>query len=149
MIKIVRTDSKNQDFSKLIKELDAYLKVTDGNEHEFYNQFNGIEMLKHVIIIYMDREAVSCGAFKTFDDATVEIKRMYTMSKMRGNGLASEILKALELWASELKYKACVLETGIRQKEAVAFYKKNGYQIIPNYGQYADMDNSLCFKKLI
>ena len=53
------------------------------------------------------------------------------------------------LWASELKYKACVLETGIRQKEAVAFYKKNGYQIIPNYGQYADMDNSLCFKKLI
>ena len=68
---------------------------------------------------------------------------------MRGNGIASEILKALELWASELNYKACVLETGIRQKEAVAFYKKNNYRSIINYGQYADMSNSVCFKKII
>nr|WP_321225562.1 GNAT family N-acetyltransferase [uncultured Psychroserpens sp.] len=147
MIKIIRTDSKNKDFINLVKDLDAYLRMTDGDEHEFYNQYNHIDTLNHVIIIYMDHKAVSCGAFKKFDDSTVEIKRMFTMLKMRGNGLASEILKALELWASELNYKACILETGIRQKEAVAFYKKNNYQNIPNYGQYINMDNSLCFKK--
>lgn len=147
MITIIRTDSKNKDFSDLVKDLDAYLRMTDGDEHEFYNQFNSIEHLDHVIIIYMDRKPLSCGAFKQFNSTTVEIKRMFTTPKMRGNGLASEILKALELWASELNYATCILETGKRQTEAVAFYKKNNYKVIPKYGQYVNMDNSLCFEK--
>ena len=149
MIKIIRTDSKNKDFRNLVKELDTYLKTTDGDEHAFYNQFNNIDVLSNVIIAYDDQKAVGCGAFKAFEDSSVEIKRMYTQPEMRGTGIASEILKALEIWASELNYKACVLETGIRQKEAVAFYKKCNYQIIKNYGQYANMENSLCFKKII
>lgn len=149
MIKIVRTDSKNRDFNKLVKELDAYLKITDGDEHDFYNQFNGIDILNNVLVAYVNDLPVGCGAFKEFESLSVEIKRMFTKSEMRGNGIASEILKALELWASELNYKACVLETGIRQKEAVAFYKKNNYRSIINYGQYVDMSNSACFKKII
>ncbi|WP_298894208.1 GNAT family N-acetyltransferase [uncultured Psychroserpens sp.] len=147
MIKIIRTDSKNEDFSDLIKELDAYLKVTDGDEHEFYNQFNGIDVLNHVILVYDQNEAVACGAFKEFNTSSVEIKRMYTKPKTRGKGLASQVLSALETWAHELGYTACVLETGIRQKEAVQFYKKNNYTNIPNYGQYINMTNSLCFEK--
>ncbi|MCD2260850.1 GNAT family N-acetyltransferase [Psychroserpens luteolus] len=147
MIKIIRTDSKNEDFSNLIKELDAYLKVTDGNEHEFYNQFNGIDVLNHVILVYDQNEAVACGAFKEFNTSSVEIKRMYTKPQTRGKGLASQVLSALETWAHELGYTACVLETGIRQKEAVQFYKKNNYTNIPNYGQYINMTNSLCFEK--
>ncbi|WP_298761043.1 GNAT family N-acetyltransferase [uncultured Psychroserpens sp.] len=147
MIKIIRTDSKNEDFSDLIKELDAYLKVTDGDEHEFYNQFNGIDVLNHVILVYDQNEAVACGAFKEFNTSSVEIKRMYTKPQTRGKGLASQVLSALETWAHELGYTACVLETGIRQKEAVQFYKKNNYTNIPNYGQYINMTNSLCFEK--
>jgi putative acetyltransferase len=149
VIKIVRTDSKNRDFNKLVKELDAYLKITDGDEHDFYNQFNGIDISNNVLVAYVNDVPAGCGAFKEFESLNVEIKRMFTKSEMRGNGIASEILKALELWASELNYKACVLETGIRQKEAVAFYKKNNYKSITNYGQYVDMENSLCFKKII
>jgi putative acetyltransferase len=149
MIKIIRTDSKNRDFNKLVKELDAYLKITDGDEHDFYNQFNGIDISNNVLVAYVNDVPAGCGAFKEFESLSVEIKRMFTKSEMRGNGIASEILKALELWASELNYKACVLETGIRQKEAVAFYKKNNYKSITNYGQYVDMENSLCFKKII
>jgi putative acetyltransferase len=149
MIKIIRTDSKNKDFNNLVKELDAYLKITDGDEHDFYNQFNSIDVLNNVVVAYVHNEPVGCGAFKEFESSSVEIKRMFTKTEMRGNGIASEILKALELWASELNYKACVLETGIRQKEAVAFYKKNNYKSITNYGQYVNMDNSLCFKKII
>ncbi|TXE16936.1 GNAT family N-acetyltransferase [Psychroserpens burtonensis] len=149
MIKIIRTDSKNRDFNKLVTELDAYLKITDGDEHDFYNQFNGIDILNNVLVAYVNDELAGCGAFKEFESLSVEIKRMFTKPEMRGNGIASAILKALELWASELNYKACVLETGIRQKEAVAFYKKNDYKSITNYSQYVDMENSLCFKKII
>ena len=41
-IEITRTNSENLDFIHLVKELDAYLKTTDGDEHDFYNQFNAI-----------------------------------------------------------------------------------------------------------
>ena len=41
----------------------------------------------------------------------------------------------------------CILETGKRQAEAIRLYKKSGYDIIPNYGQYAGIENSVCFKK--
>nr|WP_321237405.1 GNAT family N-acetyltransferase [uncultured Psychroserpens sp.] len=147
MIEIIRTNSENKDFIQLVKALDAYLKVTDGDEHEFYNQFNGIDTLNHVVVAYTNGNAVGCGAFKKFDTLSVEIKRMYTIPETRGKGIATEILKALEIWALELQFSSCVLETGIRQKEAVKFYQKNNYTMIPKYGQYVDMDNSLCFEK--
>jgi hypothetical protein len=64
MKKIIRTDNKNVDFNKLIIELDAYLKVTDGEDHEFYNQFNGLDNIKNVVIAYQNNQAIGCGAFK-------------------------------------------------------------------------------------
>ena len=60
----VRTNSKNQDFIKLITALDAYLKVTDGDEHDFYNQFNNIDILKEVVVTYVNCKAVGCAAIK-------------------------------------------------------------------------------------
>ena len=149
MKKIIRTDNKNVDFNKLIIELDAYLKVTDGADHEFYNQFNGLDNIKNVVIAYKDKQAIGCGAFKKFDDETAEIKRMYVKINHRGYGIAQAILNSLELWASEKDFKKCILETGDRQIEAIKFYKKAGYIRIANYGQYAQMDNSNCFEKLV
>ncbi|WP_299891630.1 GNAT family N-acetyltransferase [uncultured Lacinutrix sp.] len=149
MLKIVRTDSNNIDFVNLVKDLDRYLKTTDGDEHDFYNQFNNIDVLKHVIIAYIDSNPVGCGAFKTFNDNTIEIKRMYTKPEFRSQGIAGKILQALEHWANEIGYTFSILETGKRQLEAVQFYKKCDYKIISNYGQYTNMKNSLCFKKIL
>ena len=145
----VRTSSKNQDFINLVKELDAYLKVTDEDEHDFYNQFNNIDVLKNVVVIYADEVAVGCGAIKKFNDTSVEVKRMFVSLEKRGKGVAQKIIIALETWAKELGYKKLVLETGKRQIEAVSFYKKCNYKIIPNYGQYKGMVNSICFEKSI
>jgi len=50
MIKLTRTNSENQDFIKLVASLDNYLKTTDGDEHQFYNQYNGIDSLNHVVV---------------------------------------------------------------------------------------------------
>jgi len=132
MIKLVRTNSENQDFINLVKDLDAYLKITDGDEHAFYNQYNHIDVLKHTVVAYLNEKPVGCGAFKKFDTDCVEIKRMFTSNTTREKGVATKILRELEIWASELNYKACILETGIRQTEAVQFYKKNNYKLIPN-----------------
>lgn len=149
MLKLVRTNSENKDFINLVKQLDAYLKITDGEEHEFYNQFNSIKALKHVVIAYLDEKPVGCGAIKPITKKGVEVKRMFTSEKARGKGIATQVLAELEQWAKLLHYDSVVLETGIRQTEAIQFYKKNLYQIIPNYGQYIGMKHSLCFQKKI
>jgi len=79
----------------------------------------------------------------------MEMKRMYTVPAFRGKGIATMVLRELEKWAAELSYMKCVLETGKRQPEAIDLYKKNGYKIIPNYGQYIGVENSVCFEKSV
>lgn len=148
-LKIIRTTFKNSDFINLVQALDAYLKKTDGEEHDFYNQFNTIDVLKGVVLVYLDEKPVGCGAIKKFDDFSVEVKRMFVSLEKRGNGIAQEILLELQKWTKELGYKKCVLETGIRQTEAVKFYQKNGFQRIENYGQYKGKENSICFEKTL
>ncbi len=149
MITFLRTDSTNTDFINLVKQLDEFLAITDGNEHSFYAQFNKISMLKHVVIAFENEVPIGCGAFKPFEDNKVEIKRMFVKEEVRGKKIASQILAELENWAASLGYKNFVLETGIRQTAAVALYHKTGYQRIPNYGQYKGIANSICFEKII
>ncbi len=148
-IKLIRTDSDNNDFVSLVKLLDADLAIRDGSEHDFYAQFNKIDKIKYVVLGYEGNKAVSCGAIKEYSTATMEVKRMYTLPEYRGKGYASLLLAELERWAKELGYKSCILETGLKQPEAIAVYKKNNYQIIPNYGQYAGVENSVCFEKVL
>ncbi|MGB4775989.1 MAG: GNAT family N-acetyltransferase [Daejeonella sp.] len=147
MIKVLRTDSNNQDFIGLVKYLDAYLAEKDGNEHAFYAQFNKVDKIKYVIVIYENSKPIGCGAIKEFSPGTMEIKRMYTSPEGRGKGIATQILTELEKWATELSSLKCVLETGKRQAEAIGLYKKNGYKLIANYGQYIGIENSVCFEK--
>lgn len=147
MISIQRTDSNNQHFIALVAKLDVDLGERDGQEHAFYHQFNEISNLNHTLVLFRDKKPLGCGAFKLFDHNTVEVKRMYILPEARGKGLATLILKELELWAFELGYKTCILETGKRQPEAITLYSKNGYEIIPNYGQYKGKENSVCFQK--
>jgi len=144
---IIRTNSDNPHFIELVKLLDADLAEKDGAEHSFYAQYNTITKIKHVVIAYENSQPVGCGAIKEYSEAAMEVKRMYTLPAYRGKGIAGHILWELENWAAELLYKKCILETGKRQPDAIGLYKKNGYQPIPNYGQYVGIDNSVCFEK--
>jgi len=72
---------------------------------------------------------------------------MFTVSTNRGKNLASNVLHALETWAIEMGYQTCLLETGPKQPEAIRLYEKNGYKLIPNYGQYVGVESSICFEK--
>ncbi len=112
-------------------------------------QFNKIDKIKYVVVAYENDKPVSCGAIKQYTPNTAEIKRMYTLPEYRGKGVATRVLTELEQWAAELSFGKCILETGIRQPEAIRLYEKNGYTRIPNFGQYAGIENSLCFEKVI
>jgi putative acetyltransferase len=149
MITFIKTDSNHQDFQALVKALDADLAIRDGADHAFYAQFNKTHMIKHAIVAYENEIPVGCGAIKEFSTDTMEVKRMYVLPAVRGKGIATQILQQLENWAAELGYQKCVLETGQNQPEAIRLYTKSGYQRIPNYGQYKDIANSVCFEKIV
>ena len=149
MLQLIRTNFQSQDFQKLVTELDRDLAIRDGAEHSFYAPFNKITALNHVIILYENGLASGCGAFKPLTVKTVEIKRMFVTPPQRGKGLAGKILLALEAWALESGFEKARLETGKKQPEAIALYIKNSYKVIPNYGQYAGIENSICFEKIL
>lgn len=146
-MKLIRTDSDNKDFIALVQMLDNDLAIRDGADHAFYAQFNKTNKIRFVLVAYQDEQPVGCGAIRELDMETMEVKRMFVIPELRGKGIASAILTALEKWAVEMSYTVCVLETGKRQPEAISLYLRNGYRITENYGQYIGMENSVCFRK--
>jgi GNAT superfamily N-acetyltransferase len=148
-VKLLRTDSDNTDFRDLVALLDADLRIRDGVEHDFYAQFNKIDKIRNALVAYENETAVSCGAFKEYAAGVAEIKRMFVLPDLRGRGIAQKILSELENWAKELNFSECILETGLKQPEAIRLYQKSGYELIPNYGQYAGVENSVCMRKAV
>ncbi|MBL7923068.1 MAG: GNAT family N-acetyltransferase [Bacteroidia bacterium] len=142
-----RCDSGDTDFRALVQALDTDLQERNGEEQAFYAQYNGLEKIKQVVLACVEGEAVACGAFKPYEAGTVEIKRMFVKKDFRRRGLAGKVLGELEAWAAEEGYTSAVLETGKKQPEAIALYLRCGYRIIPNYGQYEGVENSVCMKK--
>lgn len=147
MISTKRTNSEDEDFRTLVKLLDEELKIHYGEEQLFYAQLNKTDNIKHVIVLYDGEENIGCGAIREYVENTMEVKRMYVLPGKRGQGYAFAILRKLEDWSKELGITTLVLETGKKQPEALALYKKSGYNIIPSYGKYKNMQNSICFKK--
>ena len=147
MYSLLRTDSNDEGFKELVRLLDLELKEIDGEDHLFFAQFNKIAEIKNVVVAYYDNRAIGCGAIKPFASDTMEVKRMYVAEEFRGKAIAFSILKELETWATALGYSKTILETGKKQVAAVKLYQKSGYSVIPNYGQYAEIETSICMIK--
>lgn len=149
MVDFIRTDSNNKDFQVLVALLDQDLRIRDGADHTFYAQYNKLNHIHHVVLAYQEGKPAGCGAIKAYNDNIMEVKRMFVHPAYRRQGIARLILQELEKWASKLDFTTCILETGKRQPEAIALYKSWGYSIIPNYGQYENVENSVCMQKII
>ncbi|WP_428665625.1 GNAT family N-acetyltransferase [Runella sp.] len=146
-ITLLKTDAIHPDFRELVKLLDAHLEDKDGDKHPFFAQFNTLDAIKHAIVAYENDVAVGCGAIKAYSDAVMEVKRMYVKPEYRGQGIASQVLASLEEWAKAMNYSETILETLKAQTSVVAMYLRNGYEIIPNYGQYQGVESSVCMNK--
>ena len=147
MLQTIRTNSNNSEFIQLVNELDFYLASVNGDTNDFFVQHNKIDLINHVVIIYDNEIAVGCGAIKSFDENSMEIKRMFVPTTHRRKGIARKILDELTAWSKELGYKTCVLETSKTMTDAVELYSNYGFSIIPNYGQYQEIKSSVCFEK--
>lgn len=149
-LKLLRTNPAHPDFIALIRLLDADLALRDGEDHAFYAQYNALTDIPYALLAYADDKPCACGALKPFGESQLELKRMFVHPDHRRQGIAQQLLSHLETWAQVLGATQLVLETGVRQPEAIALYTKAGFRrMAKNYGQYADVVDSLCFEKFL
>ena len=146
---IKRTTANDKDFQLLVKMLDNELWNELKEDQATYDQYNIVIDIPTAVVIYNGAQPVACGCFKKFDEETVEIKRMFVQKPQRGKGLSKKILTELERWAKDENYRFAVLETSIHFKTARNLYSSSGYKIIPNYGHYAGLPESVCMQKTL
>ena len=71
--------------------------------------------------------AVGCGALMLGADGEAELKRMFVAPEARGRKIGSRILDALEAAGKAEAVRVIRLETGVRQPESLALYRRRGY----------------------
>jgi GNAT superfamily N-acetyltransferase len=148
-LEIIKTNSQNTDFIKLTKLLDNELNERYGELQKQYEKYNKVDQMNDVIIISKNKVSVACGALKEHGSNTVELKRIFVKKEYRRQGLSKLIINKLEELAINNGYKYALLETGIKQAEAINLYKNSGYDVIQNYGPYVGNINSVCMKKVL
>ena len=142
-----RTTTADEDFQRLVRQLDHELWNELHEDQATYDQYNKVPDIKTAVLIYCGEEAVACGCFKAIDATTIEIKRMFVEKAFRGKGLSKLVLQSLEAWARELGFSVAVLETSIHFATARRLYETSGYHIIPNYPPYEGLGESVCMMK--
>ena len=85
------------------------------------------------VLARIDGRAVGCGGLRRIDRRVGEIKRMWTASEARGQGVARRVLHKLEALAHEAGIETLRLDTNRVLVEAQAMYRRNGYREIARY----------------
>lgn len=143
------TDGHNKDFIFLCHALDDFLnKLVGGEENRAqYIPYNSLDDIHDVIVVYDRDKAIGCASFKRYDDECAEVKRVFICDEYRGKGISKELMEKLENAARKEGYSYFVLESGEPLIAAMKLYRAIGYYLIPNYGQYVNMPESICMKK--
>ncbi|MEL7650106.1 MAG: GNAT family N-acetyltransferase [Sedimentibacter sp.] len=146
-LRIMDTDYTNLDFLNLTRMLDDDLSERYGIAQKQYDKLNKADNLNKALVIYENDEPVSCGAYKEYNRDTIELKRIFVRKDKRHQGLSRLLISELEQSAKVKGYKNAILETGIKQLEAINLYKSMGYESTDNFGPYIGNTNSVCFSK--
>ncbi|GAB3549884.1 GNAT family N-acetyltransferase [Spirosoma fluminis] len=150
MLSILRTAPDDNRFTALITELNADLRRRYGQQQAQFDPHNNVPADAKVVLALDGEIPVGCGCYKVLDEAgRVEIKRMYVRPESRRLGVARLILTELETWAAEEGHSFTRLELADKQPEAIALYRKLGYQRIANYGPYVAIAESICMEKAL
>ncbi len=99
------------------------------------------------LLLIRDGETIGGGAFKRYDAATAEFKRVWTRRDLRRQGLARLLLGELEAQALRQGYTRIYLTTGFRQPEAQSLYLTSGYRALFDPDEDLAARRSLPFEK--
>lgn len=147
-MKIMEVSPFSEDAKMLMEELSSTLESLTGSSGQ--NSIQLVDLTKpnaKFVVAYEKGMPVGCGSFRPLTPDIAEIKRMY--AKYPGQQIGKTILLHLEALAKKSGYKKIWLETRVKNRNAVAFYQKNGYSKIENYGKYEHMPEAICFAKVL
>lgn len=147
----IRSESPASDAARtLIAALDADLAANYPPDVIFGLHDDDFDPAR--LVFFVARAAgqpVACGALRSLDAATGEVKRMYVVPARRRSGLARLLLAEVEAAARERGHRTLRLETGNRSPASLALYRSSGFREIPPYGEYVGNDYSVCFEKAL
>ena len=153
-MKFEYTDGCNRDFVELCHELDDFLNKAAGGEENRaeYIPYNKLADIHDVVVAYVesgDGAAIpaGCASFKKYDEKCAELKRVFVREEFRGRGISKKLLNTIEDSAKKKGFEYLILETGEVLTNAMALYRKTGFEVFPNYGPYKCMADSVCMKK--
>jgi putative acetyltransferase len=148
MMIIEKFSAASREVQEVIARLDQALleryEASDihGIDGEEFDRSGG-----YFVICRDNHRSLGCGAFRPIDGSVAEVKRMFVESACRGRGIAKAILLHLEDEMRRRGFETAVLETGVKQPEAIGLYRSMGYIPIPTFGAYVGGKYSLCFAK--
>lgn len=154
-LRIARLPITHPDAARLVDEVQAEYAVRYGSPDEtpidpsYFDEPDGA-----FFVGYLDDEPVATGAWRRRTDVEVhgltksaELKRMYVRASARRRGLAREMLAHLEDTARLAGAEVMILETGMKQPEAIELYTSAGYRTIRAFGHYRDSPLARSFAK--
>ncbi len=139
----------------LLDQLDTYLGSLYAPQH---NHILGIDELLAPSVCFLvariDGRVCGCGAVRrmpgepaTGGVAYGELKRMMVHSSMRGQGIGSALLEALERSLFDDGVRLALLETGAAQAQALSLYRRAGFVPRGAFGGYPDNGLSMFLEK--
>lgn len=148
MITVTRESPRQADVIALIRQSDALMQSLYPAESNHLVDIDALaEPRVHFFVAREDRRALGCGAFVVGTDKNAEMKRVFVDSVARGKGIARLIMESLEREAAKLGVALIRLETGIKQPEAIALYRRFGYVERGPFGSYRPDPLSLFMEK--
>jgi GNAT superfamily N-acetyltransferase len=145
-ITILTVNPNDKKAFEITEELSANLLLRFGSSGKnSFTEWQSDNAKFVFVIAELNNQIIGCGAFRPIDENTAEIKRMY--SKLPQKKIGTTILTFLEQKAKNIGFTNLILETRVKNHEAVQFYTKHDYQVIPNYGKYTNRPEAICFGK--
>ncbi|MBZ9847663.1 GNAT family N-acetyltransferase [Mesorhizobium sp. CA14] len=136
------------DVRVLVAELNAALLELTPPEHCYHLTVEQMADKDTTVFIARDNGlAVGCGALKRHDNATGEVKRMYTRPSHRGRKIGAEIVGRIEALARQEGLTRLVLETGDRHPAAWTVYERAGFSRCGPVLDYPDSEWSVFYEK--
>lgn len=145
-IRLLGVNYENKDFIALCNELDEYLNIAIGGEskREKYKKYNNLDTMDYVVVAYDEGFPAGCAALRRYSDSEVEVKRVFVKKGYRGCNVGGKLLEQLIGHAKSKCYSRMILETGAFLEASVRLYARYGFERIDNFGEYKDMQESLC-----
>ena len=97
----------------------------------------------------VDDELVGIGGLQLEEGGVGELKRFFVTPEHRGTGVADALLDALVDYARSHELDLLRLETGDKQRAAIAFYRRHGFVEIPRFGSYLASETSVCMQRVV